>query len=186
MTLTPHNSGWIEVICGSMFSGKTEELIRRLRRAQYAKVSTSIFKPRLDQRYSNNQIVSHNNMKMDSYVVKSASEILEISKNTEVVGIDEAQFFDDELVSVSKALANDKKRVIISGLDTDFRGAPFGPMPSLMCEADYLDKLRAICMVCGNPASCTQRKTKQRKQIIVGEIDIYEARCRNCFQPPAD
>ena len=103
-----------------------------------------------------------------------------------MVGIDEAQFFDDELVYVSKALANDKKRVIISGLDTDFRGAPFGPMPSLMCEADYLDKLRAICMVCGNPASCTQRKTNQTKQIIVGEIDIYEARCRNCFQPPAD
>jgi len=183
MTLTPRDSGWIEVICGSMFSGKTEELIRRLRRAQFAKVSTAIFKPHMDNRYSENQIVSHNNMKMDSHLVNNAQEILELAQDSEVIGVDAAQFFDDYLVNVCKSLASEKKRVIIAGLDTDFRGNPFGPMPLLMCEADFLDKLRAICMICGNPASCTQRKTKQTRQIVVGETDIYEARCRNCFQP---
>ena len=186
MTLTPRDSGWIEVVCGSMFSGKTEELIRRLRRAQFAKMSTAIFKPHMDNRYSDNQIVSHNNMKMDSHLVKNAQEIIELAQDSEVIGVDEAQFFDDSLVSVCKSLASEKKRVIIAGLDTDFRGNPFGPMPLLMCEADFLDKLRAICMICGNPASCTQRKTKQTTQIVVGETDIYEARCRNCFQPPKD
>ena len=186
MTLTPHDSGWIEVVCGSMFSGKTEELIRRLRRAQFAKMSTAIFKPHMDNRYSDNQIVSHNNMKMDSHLVKNAQEIIELAQDSEVIGVDEAQFFDDSLVSVCKSLASEKKRVIIAGLDTDFRGNPFGPMPLLMCEADFLDKLRAICMICGNPASCTQRKTKQTRQIVVGETDIYEARCRNCFQPPKE
>ena len=186
MTLTPRDSGWIEVICGSMFSGKTEELIRRLRRAQFAKVSTAIFKPHMENRYSENQIVSHNNMKMDSHLVNNAQEILELAQESEVIGVDEAQFFDDYLVNVCKSLASEKKRVIIAGLDTDFRGNPFGPMPLLMCEADFLDKLRAICMICGNPASCTQRKTKQTKQIIIGETDIYEARCRNCFQPPKE
>ena len=186
MTLTPRDSGWIEVVCGSMFSGKTEELIRRLRRAQFAKMSTAIFKPHMDNRYSDNQIVSHNNMKMDSHLVKNAQEIIELAQDSEVVGVDEAQFFDDSLVSVCKSLASEKKRVIIAGLDTDFRGNPFGPMPLLMCEADFLDKLRAICMICGNPASCTQRKTRQIRQIVVGETDIYEARCRNCFQPPKE
>ena len=186
MTLTPRDSGWIEVVCGSMFSGKTEELIRRLRRAQFAKMSTAIFNPHMDNRYSDNQIVSHNNMKMDSHLVKNAQEIIELAQDSEVIGVDEAQFFDDSLVSVCKSLASEKKRVIIAGLDTDFRGNPFGPMPLLMCEADFLDKLRAICMICGNPASCTQRKTKQTRQIVVGETDIYEARCRNCFQPPKE
>ena len=186
MTLTPRDSGWIEVVCGSMFSGKTEELIRRLRRAQFSKMSTAIFKPHMDNRYSDNQIVSHNNMKMDSHLVKNAQEIIELAQDSEVIGVDEAQFFDDSLVSVCKSLASEKKRVIIAGLDTDFRGNPFGPMPLLMCEADFLDKLRAICMICGNPASCTQRKTKQTRQIVVGETDIYEARCRNCFQPPKE
>jgi len=186
MTLTPRDSGWIEVVCGSMFSGKTEELIRRLRRAQFAKMSTAIFKPHMDNRYSDNQIVSHNNMKMDSHLVKNAQEIIELAQDSEVIGVDEAQFFDDSLVSVCKSLASEKKRVILAGLDTDFRGNPFGPMPLLMCEADFLDKLRAICMICGNPASCTQRKTKQTRQIVVGETDIYEARCRNCFQPPKE
>jgi thymidine kinase len=109
-----------------------------------------------------------------------------LAQDSEVIGVDEAQFFDDYLVKVCKSLASEKKRVIIAGLDTDFRGNPFGPMPLLMCEADFLDKLRAICMICGNPASCTQRKTKQTRQIVVGETDIYEARCRNCFQPPKD
>ena len=184
MSLTPINSGWIEVICGTMFSGKTEELIRRLRRAQIAKMSTTIFKPLVDTRYSNTQIVSHNQMKMDSRLVKSSAEILPLSQGSKVVGIDEAQFFDDDLLPICKELASNGARVIVAGLDTDYRGLPFGPMPELMCEADYLDKLRAICVKCGNPATYTQRRTKDSEQILIGETDIYEARCRNCFEPP--
>ena len=184
MNLTPINSGWIEVICGTMFSGKTEELIRRLRRAQIAKMSTTIFKPRIDTRYSDAQIVSHNQMKMDSKSVGSSKEILSLAHGTKVVGIDEAQFFDDDLLSVCKVLASNGTRVVVAGLDTDYRGHPFGPMPNIMCEADYLDKLRAICVKCGNPATYTQRRTKDSEQILIGETDIYEARCRNCFDPP--
>ena len=184
MSLTPINSGWIEVICGTMFSGKTEELIRRLRRAQIAKMSTTIFKPLFDTRYSDTQIVSHNQMKMDSRLVKSSAEILPLSQDSKVVGIDEAQFFDDDLLPICKELASNGARVIVAGLDTDYRGLPFGPMPKLMCEADYLDKLRAICVKCGNPATYTQRRTKDSEQILIGETDIYEARCRNCFEPP--
>ena len=184
MSLTPINSGWIEVICGTMFSGKTEELIRRLRRAQIAKMSTTIFKPLVDTRYSDTQIVSHNQMKMDSRLVKSSAEILPLSQDSKVVGIDEAQFFDDDLLPICKELASNGTRVIVAGLDTDYRGLPFGPMPELMCEADYLDKLRAICVKCGNPATYTQRRTKDSEQILIGETDIYEARCRNCFEPP--
>ena len=184
MSLTPINSGWIEVICGTMFSGKTEELIRRLRRAQIAKMSTTIFKPLVDTRYSDTQIVSHNQMKMDSRLVKSSAEILPLSQGSKVVGIDEAQFFDDDLLPVCKKLASNGARVIVAGLDTDYRGLPFGPMPELMCEADYLDKLRAICVKCGNPATYTQRRIKDSEQILIGETDIYEARCRNCFEPP--
>ena len=184
MSLTPINSGWIEVICGTMFSGKTEELIRRLRRAQIAKMSTTIFKPLFDTRYSDTQIVSHNQMKMDSRLVKSSAEILPLSQDSKVVGIDEAQFFDDDLLPICKELASNGTRVIVAGLDTDYRGLPFGPMPELMCEADYLDKLRAICVKCGNPATYTQRRTKDSEQILIGETDIYEARCRNCFEPP--
>ena len=184
MSLTPINSGWIEVICGTMFSGKTEELIRRLRRAQIAKMSTTIFKPLVDTRYSDTQIVSHNQMKMDSRLVESSAEILPLSHGSKVVGIDEAQFFDDDLLLICKELASNGARVIVAGLDTDYRGLPFGPMPELMCEADYLDKLRAICVKCGNPATYTQRRTKDSEQILIGETDIYEARCRNCFEPP--
>lgn len=184
MSLKPINSGWIEVICGTMFSGKTEELIRRLRRAQIAKMSTTIFKPLVDTRYSNTQIVSHNQMKMDSRLVESSLEILPLSQGSKVVGIDEAQFFDDNLLPICKELASNEVRVIVAGLDTDYRGLPFGPMPELMCEADYLDKLRAICVKCGNPATYTQRSTKDSEQILIGETDIYEARCRNCFEPP--
>ena len=184
MSLTPINSGWIEVICGTMFSGKTEELIRRLRRAQIAKMSTTIFKPLFDTRYSDTQIVSHNQMKMDSRLVKSSAEILPLSQDSKVVGIDEAQFFDHDLLPICKELASNGARVIVAGLDTDYRGLPFGPMPELMCEADYLDKLRAICVKCGNPATYTQRRTKDSEQILIGETDIYEARCRNCFEPP--
>ncbi|MBT3737591.1 MAG: thymidine kinase [Candidatus Marinimicrobia bacterium] len=182
MTLTPKNSGWIEVICGSMFSGKTEELIRRIRRAEIAKMNTIIFKPNIDNRYSSNHIVSHNQSKMESILVEDINEILENSTEMDVIGIDEAQFFSNELIPVCKKLAKDNKRVVVAGLDTDFKGIPFGPMPALMCESDFLDKLRAICVKCGNPASFSQRITKDSNQVLIGETDVYEARCRNCFK----
>jgi len=184
MTLTPNDSGWIEVICGSMFSGKTEELIRRLRRAEIAKMKVIIFKPGIDDRFSSSEIVSHNRSKLDSKSVENIEDILDLVQDMEVVGIDEAQFFDHKLVDVCKQLAATGKRVVVAGLDSDFRGLPFGPMPDIMCEADYLDKFRAICVKCGNPASCTQRLTKEIDQVIIGEKDVYEARCRNCYEAP--
>ena len=184
MTWTPRNAGWIEVICGSMFSGKTEELIRRIRRAQIAKMDTIIFKPKVDDRYSPEHIVSHNQMKLNSKIVETSDEILTQSQKAEVVAIDEAQFFDEEIVEICKILAKQKKRVIVAGLDTDYRGEPFGPMPNLICEADYVDKLRAICVKCGNPATYTQRTSKDSERVVIGETDIYEARCRNCYEPP--
>ena len=186
MNKSLRNSGWIEVICGSMFSGKTEELIRRLRRAEIAKMSVSIFKPNIDSRYSSGHIVSHNKIKMQSHIIHKPKEIVEQSIDDAVVGIDEAQFFEDELVQVCKTLASRGKRVIVAGLDTDYRGIPFGPMPKIMCEADYLDKLRAICVVCGNPASYTQRTSLDSDQVVIGELDKYEARCRNCYKAPKD
>ena len=186
MTLTPRDSGWIEVICGSMFSGKTEELIRRLRRAQIAQMEIAIFKPKIDSRYSEGHIVSHNHIKMASYIVDDPSDILDIAKEHEVIGIDEAQFFDNSLINTCKELASSGKRVVVAGLDTDYRGIPFGPMPEIMCEADYLDKLRAICVKCGNPASYTQRTSSDSGQVVIGELDKYEARCRNCFQAPRE
>jgi len=186
MTLTPKDAGWIEVICGSMFSGKTEELIRRLRRAQIAKMSTIIFKPRIDSRYSETHIVSHNKLKLESHLVNTPQEILDMAVNVSVVAIDEAQFFNDSILEVCKTLASQGKRVVVAGLDTDYRGVPFGPMPQLMCEADYLDKLRAICVKCGNPASYTQRTSLDSVQVVIGELDKYEARCRNCFQAPRE
>jgi len=184
MTWMPRDAGWIEVICGSMFSGKTEELIRRVRRAQIAKMNTIIFKPKIDDRYSTEHVVSHNQMKLNSKIIETADEILALSKNAEVVAIDEAQFFGNDIVDICKTLAKQKKRVIVAGLDTDYRGEPFGPMPLLMCEADYLNKLRAICVVCGNPATYTQRTSKEKQRVVIGETDIYEARCRNCYEPP--
>ena len=184
MTWMPRDAGWIEVICGSMFSGKTEELIRRVRRAQIAKMNTIIFKPKIDDRYSTEHIVSHNQMKLNSKIIETAEEILTLSDDAEVVAIDEAQFFGNDIVDICKTLAKQKKRVIVAGLDTDYRGEPFGPMPLLMCEADYLNKLRAICVVCGNPATYTQRTSKVKQRVVIGETDIYEARCRNCFEPP--
>ncbi|MFC1527822.1 thymidine kinase [Candidatus Neomarinimicrobiota bacterium] len=184
MTWTPRDSGWIEVICGSMFSGKTEELMRRIRRAQIAKMDTIIFKPKVDDRYSPSHIVSHNQMKLNSELVETSDEILTGSQKAEVIAIDEAQFFDDDIVEICKILAKQKKRVIVAGLDTDYRGEPFGPMPYLMCEADYVDKLRAICVKCGNPATYTQRTSKDSQRVVIGETDIYEARCRNCYEPP--
>ena len=186
MNQKPTNSGWIEVICGGMFSGKTEELLRRIRRAKIAKLSTIIFKPHIDTRYSKNKIVRHNNNSMDSVIVKKTTDILDLGKKYDVLGIDEAQFFDSELTDVCKKLAKNNNRVIVAGLDNDYRGLPFGPMPNIMCESDYLDKLSAICIKCGNPASCTQRITKQIEQVVIGETDIYEARCRNCFEPPKE
>ena len=186
MTLTPKDSGWIEVICGSMFSGKTEELIRRLRRAQIAQMKIAIFKPKIDSRYSEGHIVSHNHIKMASYIVDDPSDILDIAKEHEVIGIDEAQFFDNSIINTCKELASSGKRVVVAGLDTDYRGIPFGPMPVIMCEADYLDKLRAICVKCGNPASYTQRTSSDSEQVVIGELDKYEARCRNCFQAPRE
>ena len=186
MTLTPRDSGWIEVICGSMFSGKTEELIRRLRRAQIAQMTIAIFKPKIDSRYSEGHIVSHNHIKMASYIVDDPNDILDIAKEHEDIGIDEAQFFDNSLINTCKELASSGKRVVVAGLDTDYRGIPFGPMPMIMCEADYLDKLRAICVKCGNPASYTQRTSSDSGQVVIGELDKYEARCRNCFQAPRE
>ncbi|MCH8012489.1 MAG: thymidine kinase [Candidatus Marinimicrobia bacterium] len=181
-TLSPKESGWIEVICGSMFSGKTEELIRRLRRAQIAKQEVGIFKPSIDSRYSENHIVSHNKMKLGSQLVENARQIPKLAEFSEVVGIDEAQFFDNSLVDVCKQLAARKKRVIVAGLDKDFMGHPFGPIPALLAEAEYITKTLAICMVCGNPANYTQRLTQDTDQVIIGESDIYEARCRNCYE----
>ena len=186
MIQKPKNMGWIEVICGSMFSGKTEELIRRIRRARIAQLPISIYKPKTDSRYSESHIVSHNKSEMQSQIVKNAEEILTLSKNDKVVGIDEAQFFDNSLIKVCKKLASERKRVIVAGLDRDYRGLPFSPMPDIMCEADYLDKLQAICIKCGNHASFTQRTINASEQVLIGETDKYEARCRNCFKDPED
>jgi thymidine kinase len=179
-------TGWIEVIAGSMFSGKTEELIRRIRRAQIAKLKVAVFKPRIDTRYSVDKIVSHSDMSIPSIVVDNAKQILELSKDAQVVGIDEAQFFDMDLVDVCEQLANEGKRVIVAGLDQDYRGKPFEPMPQLLAIAEYITKTHAICVVCGNPASKTQRKIKAGERIVVGASDIYEARCRRCFEPPEE
>lgn len=181
-----NNFGCIEVICGNMFSGKTEELIRRLRRAKIARLDVKIFKPKIDTRYEEGNIVSHNQLKLKSFVVESITEINDLANDADVVGIDEAQFFDDSIIDLVKDLSSRGKRVIIAGLDTDFKGIPFGPMPKLMCESDYLDKLRAICVICGNPASYTQRTISNSKQVLIGETDMYEARCRNCFELPVN
>ncbi|MDP6532617.1 MAG: thymidine kinase [Candidatus Marinimicrobia bacterium] len=183
MTLTPKNTGWIEVICGSMFSGKTEELIRRLKRAEIAQMKTAIFRPAIDDRYEKEHIVSHNQSKLKSYTVEQSKDILDLANGADVVGIDEAQFFDEGIVSICKSLA-EKARVVVAGLDKDYKAEPFGNMPKLMCEADYVSKLRAICVVCGDPANFTQRLSKDTKQVVIGETDIYEARCRRCYNPP--
>ena len=175
------DSGKIEVICGCMFSGKTEELIRRIRRAQIAKLSVIVFKPFIDSRYSTNEIVSHNNIKIKSHSLKSSMEIKSYSLDFDVIGIDEAQFFDKDILKVCQELALYGKRVLIAGLDKDYRGLPFGSMPQLMCEADYLDKLRAICVKCSRSASFTKRISTEVDQVVIGELDKYEARCRKCF-----
>jgi len=181
------NLGWIEVICGSMFSGKSEELIRRLRRAQIAKQRVQIFKPRVDSRFSDDHIVSHSDMKMKSQLVANAAEIPElVDGRTQVIGIDEAQFFDLDLVAVCNRLADMGKRVIVAGLDQDYRGRPFDPLPQLLSIAEYITKTLAICVRCGAPANRTQRTVNNAERVLVGATDSYEARCRLCFEPPND
>jgi thymidine kinase len=177
-------SGWIEVVTGSMFSGKSEELIRRVRRAQIARQRVQIFKPQVDDRYASDHIVSHSEMKEPSLVVKCAQEILQrIDDRTEVVGIDEGQFFDAGLVAVVNTLADRGVRVIVAGLDQDYMGRPFDPMPQILAVAEYVDKTLAICMQCGAPANRTQRLTSSTDRVVVGGAAEYEARCRRCFQP---
>ena len=178
------NHGWIEVIVGSMFSGKSEELIRRLRRAQIARQKVQIFKPALDTRYSEDHIVSHSEMRIPSCAVKTARELLDrVAPETEVVGIDEGQFFDAELPTVCDTLADQGKRVIVAGLDKDYLGKPFEPMPQLLAIAEYITKTLAICMVCGNPANHTQRLVASEDRFLLGTQGTYEARCRRCFDP---
>jgi thymidine kinase len=181
---SPKDVGWIEVIAGCMFSGKTEELIRRIRRAQIARQEVAIFKPRLDNRYSSDHIVSHSESRLLSTSVEKSSEILDKAIKARVVGIDEGQFFDMGLIDVAEQLANDGKRIIIAGLDQDYRGKPFEPMPQLLAIAEYITKTLAICVVCGNPADRTQRTTPSNERVLVGAKDSYEARCRKCFEPP--
>ena len=180
----PNNQGWIEVIVGSMFSGKSEELIRRLRRAEIARQKVQIFKPGIDTRYDIDHIVSHSDMRIPSVAVKNARELLEhVEADTEVVGIDEGQFFDAELPAVVNTIADQGKRVIVAGLDKDYLGKPFEPMPQLLAIAEYITKTLAICMVCGNPANHTQRLVAVGDRVLVGAEGTYEARCRRCFDP---
>lgn len=176
--------GWIEVICGSMFSGKTEELIRRLKRVKIANLKSSVFKPKIDDRYHELDVVSHDANSIEAIPVQSASDILVHTAGLDVVGIDEAQFFDDEIIAIAERLALEGKRVIVAGLDMDFKGVPFGPVPKLMAVADYITKLHAICVRCGNMASRSYRKSTEKGQVLVGKNDIYEPRCRMCAQLP--
>ena len=175
------HKGWIEVICGSMFSGKTEELIRRLNRARIAKQKVEIFKPEVDTRYDENDVVSHDSKAVSSTPIQNASQILLYADDFEVVGIDEAQFFGDELVSTCNELANLGKRVIIAGLDMDFKGNPFGPIPKLMAMAEDVTKVHAICIRCGDLAQYSHRTVKNDKLVVLGETDSYEPLCRSCF-----
>ncbi len=190
MEYTPHSlpkdTGWIEVIAGCMFSGKTEELIRRLRRAEIAKQKVLVFKPRLDTRFSAKAIVSHSDQSLPSLLIDNPDDIIELAVHAQVVGIDEAQFFPMGIVEVCNTLANQGKRVIAAGLDQDYKGMPFDPMPQLLAVAEYITKTLAICVVCGNPADKTQRKTHSSERVIVGASDIYEARCRNCHYIPKE
>tara|TARA_B100000579_G_C22605861_1_gene744876 strand:- start:153 stop:710 length:558 start_codon:yes stop_codon:yes gene_type:complete len=183
MVLTPKDSGWIEVICGPMFSGKTEELIRRLVRAQFAKQRVAIFKPGTDNRYSEDYIVSHNQRKIKSIIVNSPKKILAYIEKADVFGIDEVQFFNKDIVSVCKKISGSGKRVVVAGLEKDYMAQPFGSLPELLIDAEYITKVNAICMKCGNPANFSQRISNETNQVVVGETDKYEARCRKCFSP---
>jgi thymidine kinase len=180
--LRGERKGWIEVICGSMFSGKTEELIRRLKRVKIANLSVEIFKPAIDVRYDDVKIVSHDTNSIHSTPVDNAQSILLLAENVEVVGIDEAQFFDAEVATVCEQLALRGTRVIVAGLDMDYQGKPFGQMPNLLAVADYITKLHAVCMKCGGMASISYRKIATGGQVLLGEKDIYEPRCRACAQ----
>ena len=186
MFIEPHikaeKKGWIEVVCGSMFSGKTEELIRRLKRAKIANKSIKIFKPKADSRYGGRNITSHDQNTIESIQVNNSTEIIHLAKDIEVIGIDEAQFFDDQLPKVCEQLALNGTRIIIAGLDMDYLGNPFGQIPNLLAIAEYITKLHAICVVCGNIASRSFRKMEHDSQVVIGEGDIYEARCRVCFE----
>ena len=184
MFIEPHikgeKIGWIEVICGSMFSGKTEELIRRLKRAKIANLKVEIFKPAIDVRYDENKVVSHDANTIQSTPIDNSQKILLLAQDVDVVGIDEAQFFDAEIVAVCETLALRGTRVIVAGLDMDYMGRPFGPMPNLLAVAEYITKLHAICVMCGNIANVSYRKTAQDGQVVIGEKNIYEPRCRTC------
>ena len=185
MFLEPHfkgqRSGWIEVICGSMFSGKTEELIRRLKRAKIANQKVEIFKPKIDTRYDKNEVVSHDANSILSIPVDHSDKLLNLSEGVGVVGVDEAQFFDDGLVGVCQQLALRGTRVIVAGLDMDFRGEPFGPIPGLLAVSEYITKVHAICQHCGNLATHSYRLSEEEATVILGEKDRYEARCRTCY-----
>lgn len=176
------HGGSIEVICGSMFSGKTEELIRRLRRAQIARLEVEIFKPKTDTRYDETAVVSHNQTSIPSTPVENASSILLLGSHVQVVGIDEAQFFDDELPNVCNTLANKGVRVIVAGLDMDYKGQPFGPMPAIIAMAESVTKVHAVCVKCGNPALYSYRLVPDDSRILLGEKESYEPRCRACYQ----
>jgi thymidine kinase len=180
-TKQPKGGGWIEVICGSMFSGKTEELIRRLNRAKIARQRVEIFKPAVDIRYDVENVVSHNETAIKSTPVQAAAQILLLANDVDVVGIDEAQFFDNELATVCNLLANDGIRVIVAGLDMDFRGKPFGPIPSLMATAEYVTKVHAICIQCGALAQYSNRTVQDENLVVLGETDRYEPLCRKCY-----
>ncbi len=175
-------SGWIEIVTGSMFSGKTEELIRRIKRAEIAQQKVGIFKPKIDKRYSEKNVVSHDSKSIPSIPVTEAKEILDHVEDIEVVGIDEAQFFENDLPEICNHLANNGKRVVIAALDMDFNGKPFGPVPALMAIAEYVTKVHAICMKCGNLANYSHRLSDKQKLVVLGEKDIYEPLCRSCFQ----
>ena len=181
----PVDSGWIEVVCGCMFSGKTEELIRRLNRARYATQRVVVFKPALDVRYAEEELVSHSAFRFPCIPVDTASEILLKVGDAQVVGIDEAQFFDNTLVDVANRLADDGRRVVVAGLDQDYRGVPFDPMPQLMAVAEYVQKTLAVCMVCGSPADRSQRLIQRESQVLLGASETYEARCRVHWKPDA-
>ncbi len=179
--LKTEKRGWVEVICGSMFSGKTEELIRRLKRVKIANLKAEIFKPVVDVRYNEIKIVSHDENKINSIPVNNSLQIIDLLNNVDVVGIDEAQFFDTNITSVCEQMALQGIRVIVAGLDMDFEGKPFGSMPALLSVADFVTKLHAICVRCGSIANFSYRKLPAKDQILIGELDAYEPRCRNCF-----
>jgi thymidine kinase len=182
----PNNVGWIEVICGGMFSGKTEELIRRAKRAHIAGQNVVIVKPAIDNRYSDTDVVSHDESALPGITVNTADQIILLTSAAKVVCIDEAQFFDNRIVDVANSLANDGKRIILAGLDMDFEGKPFEPMPNLLAIAEYVTKLHAICVESGMIANFSQRVVENTDTILVGEKDSYEPRARHCFRPPVD